>query len=131
MWMKMKKLRNAKQKLKMGKWIVRTISCMIVVLFLAVAVPSEAAAVNFSVVTNSFRIPSESPKTFLIPLAGLEFLESWRLPLLSPVLGQIEKMPTGDQLNGFMKTSFKWGIETGWKFLSLLFALKVASSVFK
>ncbi|MEQ8464442.1 MAG: hypothetical protein RIC07_12800 [Coleofasciculus sp. E1-EBD-02] len=127
----MKELNNVKQKLKMGRSIARVIFFMTVVLFLALAAPSEAVAVNSSVVTISSKIPLENPKIFLIPSAGLELLQSWRLPLLSPVLGQIEKMPTGDQLNGFMKTSFKWGIETGWKFLSLLFALKVASSVFK
>jgi len=129
MWMN--KSKNVKKKSKMARSIVRTISCMIAVLFLALATPSEAVAVNSSAVISSSKIPLENPRTFLTPSAGLGLLQSWRLPLLSPVLGQVDKMPTGEQLNGFMKTSFKWGIDTGWKFLSLLLALKVASTVFK
>ncbi len=43
----------------------------------------------------------------------------------------IEGMPTSDKLNGFMKTSFNWGLNTGKGFISLLLAYKLAVMVFK
>lgn len=84
---------------------------------------------------NSLVIPFQKAQDFSIQSELLRLAVFWRLPLLSPILAQggdiVEDIPSGDQLNDFMITAFSWGIETGFKFISLLLALKVVSSVFK
>lgn len=130
------KIRNAKKKSTVVKSTVPLIFLILAVL-LIIPAPVQAVPKNLSVRTlNSFSLThSQKAQESSIQSELLRLAVFWQLPLLSPVLAQgsdvVEDMPGGDQLNDFMITAFSWGIETGFKFLSLLLALKVVSSVFK
>ena len=123
-----RKLLNVNNRLPMVKLTVKPITLTIVVLFLmlVVAFPPSAQAQNFS------QTPLVSRGNYLNPLAVQEpSLYSLSIFWLPDFLAQIDKMPTGSQLNGFMKTSYQWGIQTGKQFLGLLLAYKLVSVLFK
>lgn len=131
------KIRNAKKKSTAAK-STALLTSLILVVSLMIPAPVLAVPKNLSakMPINSLMTPSQKAQDFSIQLELLRLAVFWRLPSLSPVLAQgnsdiVEDIPSGDQLNDFMITAFSWGIESGFKFLSLLLALKVVSSVFK